>query len=285
MRKKILMAVALSFCVAGLQAQSSRLSGVPSGLDNQTVDVLPSVTQHRLEGRFAPDMAQIAKKGDITIETVGDPDSFGHNMTYLGLAQTETVFLTDPSVGEPSCSDYLDAGYTQCVETDPTPGSSTAVDLPDLATIELPGKATKSTICFTFTPITRWNWSNTTGSPQTAVMFLSPWVRIQSDVLIGLVDLDGNPFVDGVLLEGPISTSLQARTLNNGESDYQYSATTRSCIGGLVSERALREGYGLTNAQIKDFFKNPITFNFGVYGNVSMVTYASYLVGIRLYGD
>jgi hypothetical protein len=285
MRKKIFMALMLSLCVAGAQAQSSRLSGVPSGLDNQATDVLPSVTQHRLEGRFAPDMAQIAKKGDITIETVGDPDSFGRAKTYLGLAQTETVILTDPTApGEEPCSYYLTQGYTQCVETNPAP-AGTSVNLPDLASIQLPGKATKSTICFTFTPITQWNWSNTTGSPQTATMFLRPWVRIQSDTLIGLVDLNGNPFVDGVLLDGPISTSLQARTLNDGESDFQYSATTRSCIGGLVSERGLSEGYGLTNAQIKDFFKNPITFSFGVYGSVSMVTSASYLVGVRLYGD
>ncbi len=149
----------------------------------------------------------------------------------------------------------------------------------------LPGKATKSIICFTFTPINSWNWSNNTGSPQTAYMFLRPSVRIQSDTLIGLVDLNGNPFVDGVLMDSTITTALQARTLNDGEFDIQYSATTRSCIGGLVSERALREGYGLTNAQIKDFFKNPITLSFGVYGSVSMVTSASYLVGVRLYGD
>ena len=285
MRKKILLAVALSFCVAGVQAQSSRLSGVPSDLDSQTVDVLPSGNQHRLEGRFAPDMAQISKKGDITIETVGDPDSFGHNKTYLGLAQTESVVLTDPTVpGEEPCSYYLAQGATQCVETNPAP-ASTSVNLPDLASIQLPGKATKSIICFTFTPITSWNWSNSTGSPQTATMFLRPRVRIQSDTLIGLVDLNGNPFVDGVLMDSTITTSLQSRTLNDGESDFQYSATTRSCIGGLVSERSLREGYGLTNGQIKDFFKNPITLSFGVYGSVAMVTSADYLVGIRLYGD
>jgi hypothetical protein len=258
---------------------------VPSGPDNQTVDLLPSGNQHRLEGRFAPDMAQIAKKGDITIETVGDPDSFGRAKTYLGLAQTETVILTDPTApGEYSCSDYFAAGYTQCVETTGATRDA-AVNLPDLGSIQLPGKATKSILCFTFTPITQWNWSNTTGSPQTATMFLRPSVRIQSDQLIGLVDLDGNPFVDGVLMDSTITTSLQQRTLNDGESDFQYSATTRSCIGGLVSERSLREGYGLTNAQIKDFFKNPIKLTFGVYGNVSMVTYATYLVGIRLYGD
>jgi hypothetical protein len=284
MRKKILLAVVLCCCVAGAQAQSSRLSGVPAGIDRESVDVLPMGTQHRLEGRFAPDMAQIANKGDITVETVGDPDSFGHNKTYLGLAQTESVILTDPLAGEPSCSDYLDAGYTaQCVDLNPAPNSTT-VDFPDLASIQLPGKATKSIICFTFTPITSWNWSNNTGSAQTAIMALRPSVRIESETLNGLNDPEGNPF-NGVLMDATITTFLQYRTLNDGESDLQYNATTRSCIGGLVSERSLREGYGLSDKQIKDFFKNPITLTFGVRGSVAMVTYADYLVGIRLYGD
>jgi hypothetical protein len=55
--------------------------------------------------------------------------------------------------------------------------------------------------------------------------------------------------------------------------------------GGIISEAALRDAYGLSDSVIKDFFKNPITVSFGTAGDVSMTTSVSYFAGIRLYGD
>ena len=52
-----------------------------------------------------------------------------------------------------------------------------------------------------------------------------------------------------------------------------------------MSVRVLRDAYGLSEALIKDFFKNPITLTFGVRGSVALVPSATYRVGIRLYGD
>ena len=217
-------------------------------------------------------------QAQITEETVGDPDSFGRAQTYLGLAQA-TVYI------EPDCS-LLRPEATPCVDLAPAP-AVTNVDEADLASIVLPGKATNSLICFTFTPFATWQWDNTTGSTQTGQMFLRPAVRVESSVLEdpGLIDPNtGLPF-DGVLFDSTISTFLQTRTLDPGESDLEYRAMTRACTGGLVSTRVLRDSYGLSEALIKDFFKNPITLSFGVRGNVAMMADVSYSVGIRLYGD
>jgi hypothetical protein len=279
MFKKALVAVAFSFCVVGVQAQSPRHPGMPAGIDSQTVDVLHPGNQHGSPGRLVPNAPAVAKAAGVTIDTVGDPDSFGHNMVYLGMAQTQAVYLTGDCTGYPP-----DAG--PCIETNPAPASTT-VDEPDLAVIQLPGKATRTIICFTFTPFASWQWENATGAQQTAVMYLRPAVRIESEVLNdpSLIDPNtGLPF-NGVLMDGTITTFLQARTLNPGEFDFQYRTTTRSCTGGLASVRSLRENYGLSDSVIKDFFKKPITITFGVTGNVSMVTEATYFVGVRLYGD
>lgn len=279
MLKRILVAVVFSSCVVGVQAQSPRIPGVRAGIDKQTVDVLPSRNQPGSSGRFALETAGMSKAAGVTLDTVGDPDSFGHNMIYLGVAQTEQVILTGDCTAYPP-------GAGRCIETNPAPASTT-VNEPDLAAIQLPGKATRTILCFTFTPFATWQWENTTGAQQTAVMYLRPAVRIESEVLDdpSLIDPNtGLPF-NGVLMDATISTFLQARTLDPGESDFQYRATTRSCTGGLVSVRSLRENYGLSDSVIKDFFKNPITISFGVSGNVSMVTDATYFVGVRLYGD
>lgn len=214
----------------------------------------------------------------VTEATVGDPYSFGLPQTYLGVVQAGVSLRADCS-GFPPDAD-------PCIELNAAP-ASTSVDEADLGAIELPGKATNSLICFTFTPFATWNWSNNTGSTQTASMLLRPAVRVESAVLAdpSLINpVTGLPF-NGVLLDQTISTFLQQRSLDPGEFDFQFRATTRTCTGGLVSLRSLRDQYGLSDTLIKEFFKNPISVSFGVRGSVSMVTSASYSVGVRLYGD
>jgi len=215
----------------------------------------------------------------VTEESVGDPDSFGRAQTYLGVTQAGVTLLAD-------CTGVPPDAAVPCITLNPAP-ASTSVDESDLAMIELPGKATNSLMCFTFTPFASWNWSNDTGSQQTAEMFLRPAVRIESEVLDdpGLIDPNtGLPF-NGVLFDQTVSTFLQSRTLAVGETDFQFRATTRSCTGGLVNPRTLRDVYGLSDPLIEEFFKKPITVSFGVRGRVAMVTDASFSVGVRLYGD
>ena len=118
-------------------------------------------------------------------------------------------------------------------------------------------------------------------------MRLNPTVRIESEVLDdpSLIDPGtGLPF-NGVLLDQPISTFFEVRSLDQDEFDFRRQIMTRTCTAGIVNVRSLRDGYGLSDAVIKDFFKKPITVTFGVRGAVSMMTYADYSVGIRLYGD
>ena len=217
-------------------------------------------------------------QAQVTEETVGDPDSFGEARTYLGLAQGRVSL-------RPDCTGFPPDGGP-CIELAAAP-AITSVDETDLDSIVLPGRATNSLVCFTFTPLTTWQWENATAAPQAGRMFLRPLVRVESPVLEdpGLINPNtGLPF-DGVLFESTISTYLESRTVDPGETELQYRAMTRSCIGGLVSVRSLRDGYGLSEAVIKEFFKNPITFTFGVRGDVAMVSTASYILGVRLYGD
>lgn len=245
----------------------------------QPLDVLTTGPGQLMPGLMESDEEAILKRRGVDEDTVGDPYSFERKKTYLGVAQTESVSL------QADCSTHPpDAG--PCVEVGPAP-VATSVDESDLAVIELPGRSTKNILCFTFTPFANWEWNNDTGSQQYATMFLRPTVRIENEFLSdpSLINpVTGLPF-DGVLFDGTISTFLQSRTLEPNEYDFQYHATTRSCTGGLVNVRSLRDTYGLTESQIRRFFRNPMTLSFGVRGSVSMVTNGGYFVGIRLYGD
>jgi hypothetical protein len=216
--------------------------------------------------------------GATSEDTVGDPDSFARAKTYLGVAQTELIQLLPDCTGFPS-------EQGKCIELDPAPGF-TFVNEEGLASIVLPKHATNSLVCFTVTPITGWNWQNDTAITQTAQMSLNTTIQVESPVLDGLSDPLGNPF-NGQLFPVPasLSTLFEARSLAPGEFHFKSPRATRSCIAGIVTTRSLRDVYGLTDTQIREFFQNPITFTFGVRGGVAMATDAFYVSGVRLYGD
>lgn len=214
--------------------------------------------------------------GGVVISPVGDAETFGDEVIYLGSVQTEGVALqaTCPSPPEPT---------GRCIELEPVPGT-TFVDESDLGSIELPKKATDSLICFAFTPLHTWQFSNPTGSTQTAMQFFRGTIRIESDVLDGLSDpVTGDPYNGAIELS--LTTSLDQRTIEPGYSEFRSEVKSRNCIGGIVSQRALEDQYGLTPAQARDFFRNPITLRFGVAGESRMADFVNYFYGIRLYGD
>jgi hypothetical protein len=212
------------------------------------------------------------------VEEVGDADSFGRNVTYLGLAQTIAVTIIDDCTGS-------DPAVERCIVANPPP-ASTSFDEADLATMNLPAKATKSLICFGLTPFISVNWQNTTPSTQLARFTATASITIENEVLDDPTLIDpatGLPF--GGQLELGLSTWHNTHTIQPGESESERSTQTRSCIAGIVSKRALVDGFGLSETQATQFFKKPMTIRFGARGSVQSSNFTSYFYGIRLYGD
>lgn len=218
-----------------------------------------------------------ASAASVTEEEVGDVESFGRSKIYLGVEQTLPVII------QSDCTGFDPAGGV-CVEPNAAP-AATLVDEFNLGTIELPAGASNSLLCFTFTQFSFWLWNNPTASTATARMALRPTVQIENDVLIGLNDINGNPF-NGTLFPdpSPITVFTLEQSLPSGAFEQQSQTVTRSCTGGLVSARSLA-AQGLTESQIKDFFKEPMTITFGAIGSVSLIEFGQFFVGVRLYGD
>jgi len=213
-----------------------------------------------------------------TVEDVGDPDSFGKNVTYLGLAQTLGISIVD------DCS-ASDPSLERCIVANPAPAPTT-FDEDNLATINLPAKATKSLMCFALTPIYQIQWDNNLATPAQARFGASALITIDNEVLDDPTLIDPNtglPF-GGVLSLG-LGTHTDRHTIHPGDSEFKNMQMSRSCIAGIVSKRALVESYGLTETQAKEFFKKPMTITFGARGTVAMTSFFNYLYGIRLYGD
>ena len=213
-----------------------------------------------------------------TVDDVGDVESFGKNVIYLGLAQTMPVTLVDDCTG-------TDPALERCIVQNPPP-AITNFNEAGLATMNLPAKASKSLLCFTLTPFIFVNWQNNTGASQLARFNATADITIANPLLDDPALIDPNtglPF--GGIIQVGLSTWGKTFTLQNGEVDNERSTQSRACIAGIISQRSLVDNYGLTATQAKDFFKKPITLTFGARGSASMSTFTQYFYGFRVYGD
>jgi hypothetical protein len=213
-----------------------------------------------------------------TAADIGDADSFGRAVIYLGLAQTLPVLLAD------DCS-TSDPTLERCIVNQPVP-LSTPFNEANLATMNLPAKATRSILCFTLTPFINVSWQNPTPSTQVARFTATADITIDNEVLDDPALIDpgtGLPF--GGSLNLGLSTWHNTHSMAPGEFEDERSSQTRACIAGLLSKRNLVEGYGLTDAQATQFFKKPMTLHFGARGSAQLSQLTQYFYGIRLYGD
>lgn len=267
-------AVAVSSLAAGAPPKSMAVEKSPDLV--QPKIARKSFADSGTAGTLAPELA--ARAAAVTPEDVGDADSFGRNVTYLGIAQTLNVLLTDDCSGS-------NPEFERCIVNNPAP-APTSFNESKLAVINLPAKATQSLICFSLTPIISVNWENYSAAPRTAHFTARAVIDIENPVLADPALIDpttGLPF-NGVL-QLSLSTWHNWHTIQPGENEYQQSSQTRSCIAGLVSKRALVLNYGLTEAQATQFFKKPMTLRFGAAGSAQSSSITNYLYGIRLYGD
>jgi hypothetical protein len=226
-----------------------------------------------------------ASKAAPTDAEVGDANSFGRNVKWLGLLQTGSVsFQSDctPAPGDPPLGPD-----DRCVTLNAAPGA-TSFDLSDIGRITIPGKSSNSLLCHWLSPILFYQFNNTTGVFQPNANFrLSPYIVVESPVLAdpALINpLTGLPF-GGSLETGFSATYSDSRSLDVNDRQTTRHSQSRTCIAGFLSKRNLIEGFGLTEAQAKELFKRDITLRFGVRGNAAMVSNALVLYGLRIVGD
>jgi hypothetical protein len=159
---------------------------------------------------------------------VGDADSFGHNVIYLGLAQTLPISITSDCTGS-------DSTLETCIVSSPPP-LVTNFSVADATTVSLAAKATKSLVCFGFTPFLSVSWANNTGATQIARFSASADIRIENPVLDDPTLIDPNT---GLPFGGSISVSLSTwrntHSIANGDFADESSQQTRSCIAGVIS--------------------------------------------------
>jgi hypothetical protein len=213
---------------------------------------------------------------------VGDFDSFGRNVRYIGTMQSGTVSVQGDCTPDPSFPLGPD---DRCVAANPAP-AVTNISVNDVGRVLIPGRATHSIICHWQTPLVVYGFYNPTGLFQDDARFVvTPMYTIENEVLDdpALVDpATGLPF--GGQFQVGLGGIRRERSLQPGESQVEREAGTRVCIGGIVSAQMLR-GMGLSDAQVTEFFKKDTTITMGMQGQAKLVEFASIIYGVRFVGD
>jgi hypothetical protein len=219
-----------------------------------------------------------------TAAQVGDADTFGHAVIWDGLISTGSInFAADctPAPGDPPLGPD-----DRCVTLSPAP-AVTSFDLPDIGRMWLPGKSSHNILCHWTSANGVYSLLNGTGVSANGRITLAPYLRIESTVLSDPLMIDpttGLPF-NGALVTAPGTTYSDAQTLAPNARVTRRLSDSRVCIGGAISRQGLIDGYGLTNAQVDAFFKNPMTIKFGLRGSASLVDFASMIYAVRIMGD
>ncbi|WP_027079736.1 hypothetical protein [Luteimonas mephitis] len=217
--------------------------------------------------------------GTPTRKDVGDPDSFGRPLKWLGVTQADIYLSEDCSLPE-----YQRAG-AHCQQT--SPGQTTFFSFQDTASITLPGNAAHSLLCYWFSPLLGLAYENPGAEPVTAQLRYRPGLTIESEVLRdpSLVDPGtGLPF-DGRLSTAMSSSEQFHATLLGFEQRYESLRDSNVCIAGFLTRRSLVDMYGLTEAQAREVFRKPMTIRLDVSGSARYIPEASLTFGLRIVGD
>lgn len=270
--RKIVWSTPLTLVLAGIStcvvagSNAGELSRAPADL----------IKQARAEQR------ELAKS--VSPDDVGDADSFGRGVVYIGLAQSGEVSLQadcTPAPGEPPLGPD-----DRCITLNPAPAATT-FDERDIGRIHLPAKSTKSLICFAVTSFPLWEFYNPTATVANGTFRFNYGFTIENEVLDDPSAIDPNTGLPyGGVIELPFgSPVIDSPSIEPGGSHLQRVITSRHCIGGLLSKQALSTTYGLPDSLVERFFKKPTTIRLNMGGSMSFVDAADLLFGVRFYGD
>lgn len=216
----------------------------------------------------------------LTIEDVGDLDSFGRNVRWLGVAAGVVQTSTD-------CASILaDDPGALCQQINDL-AINTAFAFNDIARIRLPANASNSLLCHWFSPRVAVTFFNPNASPVLGRYSYSPTLTVENPVLDDPALIDAST---GAPFNGKLTTSMSASESMQVVVDPAFPITqnlrdSAVCQAGLISRRALVETYGLTAAQAVNFFANPTTVRLNVSGSSRFVDYTFYSFGLRIVGD
>lgn len=212
---------------------------------------------------------------------VGDPDSFGRQVRYMGVIASVFVDL-EPTGG---CQASTDPSW-QCVILKPQP-QLTTFSFNDMGHITLPGRSVHSLLCYESTALNSWQFDNVTATSQWAQIAFNQSLTIESAVLADPALIDpttGQPFNGKLTVHTGLALN-ESQTLAPGAQQGHTGWISRGCQGGAISLTILQQQFGLSASVAKRMLQMPMTIRLNVNGRAQTVDSAGISFGVRFYGD
>jgi len=228
----------------------------------------------------AQQRAVTAQGAPVSPADVGDADSFGRNVHFIGLGFTGITQV------QADCSNPFFTGPDDRCLVPNAPPAVSVFQVRDVGRMTLPAKAANSLLCHSITSQPLWQFRNATTNDGNGQFLFTIFVTIENEVLNDPNLLDpstGHPF--GAALEQGFSMITDVQTLHPRDLARRRNISTRACQAGIISKSGLIDSFGLTPALADEFFKKPMTLRVHMQILTSFVDFAFVQYGLRLYGD
>lgn len=287
-RKQFILTIAIAAGLGGAIAYAANRNGVlpifessaRSGASIVVSRPQPEAGITSSQGIVGRAGGPTASASEISDATLGDADSFGRNVRWLGLTTATVYAVTD-------CAYILAEDPEALCQQIANVAATTSFAFKDIARIQLPAKASNSLLCHWFSPRVDVDFVNPTAAPVPGHFRYNPTLTLENPVLDdpSLIDpTTGAPF------GGKLTTGMAAAEFVQVMVEPRFPITQSLrdsviCQDGLISKRSLMRSYGLTESQAIKFFSKPTMVRLNISGASRFVDFASLSLGLRIVGD
>lgn len=222
----------------------------------------------------------------LSVSDVGEPDSFGKNVKFLGTARTGVVYVylsCDPAVLLADLNLTLGPDDRCLAHTVGT--GSVSGTFNDLGRITIPGRSADNTIYFIINRTIDNEFQNAFSNEIPTFFAFSPRLTIESTALNDPAAVDpttGNP-LNGVLTVSAFGTKIFNNSLHPGAFETSYDQSSAAASTGFA--RTYFEALGLPTHVINQLYRRPMTIKLGMRVSVRGVYFGQYLYSMRFTGN
>ncbi|HVE56994.1 MAG TPA: hypothetical protein VNB22_09205 [Pyrinomonadaceae bacterium] len=222
----------------------------------------------------------------LTAADVGEPDSFGKNVKFLGTATTGGVYVyrsCDPQILLDELELVLGADDRCLAHT--VGGATSSATFDNLGRITIPGRSADNVVYFILNNTINNEFQNNFANGLPVTFSYIPKITIESAAFNDPSALDpttGLP-LNGVLTVSAFGAKQFIRTIPANDFEFffdQYSAAaTRGFARGYFAD------LGLPQTVINNLYRQPMTIRLGMRIAVRNVYFGQYLYAMRLTGN
>jgi hypothetical protein len=222
----------------------------------------------------------------LSVADVGEPDSFGKGVKFLGTARTGVVYVyrsCDPAVLLADLELTLGPD-DRCIAH--TVGTGTANGtFNDLGRITIPGRSADNTIYFIINRTIDNEFQNEFSNEIPTFFRFSPTLTIESSALNDPAAVDpttGNP-LNGVLTVSAFGTRIFNNSIQPGTFETSYDQSSAAASTGFA--RTYFAALGLPPHVINQLYRRPMTIKLGMKVSVRGVWFGQYGYSMRFTGN